>query len=128
MNEILVDAPAVETALRRHPRSDEVLTAEALVLLGDVHRRFDARRRALLAERIERQARYDAQELPDFRADTAVIRNSDWQVAPAPRDLCDRRVEITGPPTAKMVINALNSGARTFMADFEDSTSRPGRT
>jgi malate synthase len=123
VNEILIDAPAVETALRRHPRSDEVLTAEALVLLGDVHRRFDARRRALLAERIGRQARYDAQELPDFRADTAAIRNSDWQVAPAPRDLRDRRVEITGPPTAKMVINALNSGARTFMADFEDSTS-----
>jgi malate synthase len=123
MSGMLVEERAVDAAPSTHPRAGEVLSADALVLLGELHRRFDSRRRALLAERLDKQRRYDSGDLPDFRADTAAIRDSDWQVAPAPADLRDRRVEITGPPTAKMIINALNSGARTFMADFEDSTA-----
>ena len=106
-----------------HPRQDEILPAAALELIDDLHRRFDGRRRNLLAARLERQKRFDAGELPDFPEETAAIRESEWQVAPIPADLLDRRVEITGPTNAKMVINALNSGAKVFMADFEDATS-----
>ena len=73
--------------------------------------------------RIERQARFDAGELPDFPQETRDIRETDWTVGPIPADLQDRRVEITGPTNAKMVINALNSGAKVFMADFEDATA-----
>ena len=123
MSETLLAERTVEAAPSDHPRAAEILTPAALALLGAIHRRFDARRRDLLAARLEVQARYDAGELPDFRTDTAAIRAADWQVAPAPADLTDRRVEITGPTTRKMVINALNSGAKTFMADFEDSTA-----
>ena len=78
--------------------------------------------------RRERQARFDAGELPKFLPHTREIRESEWEVAPIPNDLTDRRVEITGPVDRKMVINALNSGARVFMADFEDSNSPRGRT
>jgi malate synthase len=115
--------PAVLASPSAHPRAKEVLTDEALDLIGELHCRFDARRKALLDARMERQKRFDAGELPDFRADSSSIRDGEWKVAPAPGDLQDRRVEITGPPTRKMVINALNSGAKVFMADFEDSTS-----
>ena len=107
----------------RVERAREVLTPEALGLLMDLHVRFDQRRLALLAERQARQRAFDAGELPDFLAATADIRRADWRVAPAPRDLADRRVEITGPTERKLVINALNSNANTFMADFEDSCS-----
>ncbi|MGN6282817.1 malate synthase A [Frateuria sp.] len=100
-----------------------LLTPEALAFLADLHQRFDARRRELLAARAERQARWDAGALPDFRADTQAIREGDWQVAPVPAALRDRRVEITGPVERKMIINALNSGAKVFMADFEDSST-----
>jgi malate synthase len=103
--------------------AQDVLTPDALELVAELHRRFDHRRRALLEKRMERQSRYDAGELPDFRDDTRHIRDGEWKVSPAPRDLQDRRVEITGPTNAKMVINALNSGARVFMADFEDATA-----
>ena len=102
---------------------DDILTPEARAFLEALHRRFDARRRALLAERQERQRRFDAGELPDFRSDTRAIRESDWSVAAIPPDLLDRRVEITGPTDRKMIVNALNSGARVFMADFEDATA-----
>lgn len=104
-------------------RAVEVLTPEALAFVADLHRRFDARRRELLAARVARQARFDAGELPDFLPDTADIRENDWTVAPIPADLRDRRVEITGPVDRKMIINALNCGAKVFMADFEDATS-----
>ncbi|HEY0053687.1 MAG TPA: malate synthase A, partial [Caulobacteraceae bacterium] len=104
-------------------RAAEILTPEALALVADLHRRFDGRRRSLLEARAARQARFDAGELPDFRLDTAEIRRGDWRVGSIPADLTDRRVEITGPTDRKMVINALNSGARVFMADFEDATS-----
>jgi malate synthase len=105
------------------PRYDEIVTAEALAFLAGLHRRFDGERRALLNARIEQQRRYDAGALPDFLDATRHIRESDWQVAPIPGDLLDRRVEITGPVDRKMVINALNCGASVYMADFEDANS-----
>jgi malate synthase len=105
------------------PGQAEVLTDEALAFLADLHRRFEARRQDLLAARRERQAAIDAGGTLDFLEATRAIREGDWQVRPAPAALRDRRVEITGPTTPKMVINALNSGARGFMADFEDSNS-----
>jgi malate synthase len=105
------------------PRSQDVLTPEALAFVAGLHRRFDGRRKALLAARAERQQEFDAGALPDFLPETAAIRAGDWTVAPIPADLIDRRVEITGPTDRKMVINALNSGAQAFMADFEDATA-----
>ncbi len=103
--------------------ADQVLTADALDFVAELHERFEGRRLSLLDKRLDRQERFDAGELPDFREDTREIREAEWTVSPAPRDLQDRRVEITGPTNAKMVINALNSGAKVFMADFEDATS-----
>ncbi|MCZ7658692.1 MAG: malate synthase A [Xanthobacteraceae bacterium] len=105
------------------PRYDEILTPEALTFLAELHRRFEARRTDLLARRAERQRRFDAGELPDFLPETAQVRAGDWRVAGIPRDLRDRRVEITGPVDRKMVINALNSGASVYMADFEDANA-----
>jgi malate synthase len=102
---------------------ESILTPAALAFLTRLHRRFNAERQHLLQARRERQARYDAGALPDFRADTAAIRASEWSVAAIPAALRDRRVEITGPVERKMIINALNSGAKVFMADFEDSSS-----
>ncbi|WP_324806072.1 malate synthase A [Sphingomonas sp. LY29] len=104
-------------------RSGEVLTEEALALVAALHRAFDERRHDLLTARLERQKAYDGGARPDFRPDTAAIRDGDWRIGGIPADLTDRRVEITGPTNAKMVINALNSGAKVFMADFEDATS-----
>src|SRR5919197_2654250 len=104
-------------------RAKEVLSPEALEFVAGLHRRFNPRREELLRAREERQERIAAGELPDFLPETREIREGDWQVAPVPRDLLDRRVEITGPVDRKMVINALNSGARCFMADFEDANS-----
>ena len=115
--------PAVEVLGAALPRSDEVLTPQALAFVAALHRRFDARRRELLSLREHRQARFDAGELPDFLAETREVREGDWRVGAIPADLLDRRVEITGPVDRKMIINALNSGARVFMADFEDATS-----
>jgi malate synthase len=105
------------------PRYEEILTPAALAFLGELHRRFEGKRDDILARRRERQARFDAGELPDFPAETRDIRESDWTVAPIPADLRDRRVEITGPVDRKMIINALNSGATHYMADFEDANS-----
>jgi malate synthase len=102
---------------------DALLTPAALAFLTQLHRRFDATRQQLLQARRQRQAGYDAGALPDFRADTISIRSGNWTVAPIPAALQDRRVEITGPVERKMIINALNSGAKVFMADFEDSSA-----
>lgn len=102
---------------------ESLLTSPARTFLAGLHRRFDARRLACLVARTKAQAAVDAGRLPEFREDTRAIRETEWQVAPLPAALRDRRVEITGPVDAKMVINALNSGANCFMADFEDSTS-----
>jgi malate synthase len=104
-------------------RAAEVLTPEALAFVASLQREFGAERKRLLDARVARQAELDAGTLPDFLAETQAVRESEWQVAPAPADLQDRRVEITGPVDRKMVINALNSGARVFMADFEDANS-----
>ena len=103
------------------PEFAHILTPEALAFVSQLHRRFEPRRRELLLRRAARQREFDAGATPDFLPETAAIRNSDWKVAPQPADLLDRRVEITGPTDRKMVINALNSGASTFMADFEDA-------
>jgi malate synthase len=123
------DSASLETVLgvaihaEKGARYEEILTPAALAFLADLHRSFDERRRALLARRADRQKLFDAGETPDFLAETRAIRDSDWQVAPIPADLLDRRVEITGPVDRKMIVNALNSGAKVFMADFEDATS-----
>ncbi len=106
--------------------ADAILTSEALAFVAELHRRFDATRRARLSERSVRRAELAAVQPGgafDFPSETAPIRAASWQVAPAPADLNDRRVEITGPVDRKMMINALNSGARVFMADLEDSCS-----
>jgi len=113
----------VELLAPREERDDEVLTPDALAFVAELHRRFDGTRRALLAARVKRRAQLDAGELPDFLPETRAVREGDWRVEPVPPDLQDRRVEITGPVDRKMVINALNSGARCFMADFEDANS-----
>ncbi len=100
-----------------------ILTPEAKAFLTALHQKFDHQRIALLNERRVQQASFDAGNFPTFLSETEHIRQSDWLAAPIPEDLQDRRVEITGPVDRKMVINALNSGAKTFMADFEDSNS-----
>jgi malate synthase len=105
------------------PGFDRVLTPEALALVATLHRAFNGRRRELLAARVERAKRLDAGERPDFLPETAAIRDGDWKIAPLPKALECRRVEITGPVEAKMVINAFNSGADSYMTDFEDSNS-----
>ncbi|HEY8394629.1 MAG TPA: malate synthase A [Thermaerobacter sp.] len=104
-------------------RYDEILTPEALAFIARLHREFNPTREALLRRRAERQAELDAGARPDFLAETRRVREDDWRVAPVPKDLQDRRVEITGPVDRKMMINALNSGARVFMADFEDANT-----
>src|SRR5437899_3743688 len=104
-------------------RMGEVLTPQALGFVARLHREFGGRRQELLRLRDERQTRIEAGEMPQFLVTTSSVRDSDWRVAEAPKDLQDRRVEITGPTDRKMLINALNSGAKVFMADFEDANS-----
>ncbi|SCU74310.1 Malate synthase [Cupriavidus necator] len=105
------------------PAYEDILTPEALALVDKLHRAFEPRRQELLAARVERVKRLDAGELPDFLPETKSIREGDWKVAPIPQALECRRVEITGPVEAKMVINAFNSGADSYMTDFEDSNT-----
>src|SRR6266540_2535555 len=102
---------------------DEILTPDALSLVAKLHRAFESHRRECLQRRQDRQEAFDRGESLDFLTETKHIREGDWTCAPIPPDLQDRRVEITGPTDRKMVINALNSGARVFMADFEDANS-----
>src|SRR6266571_5177003 len=127
MSQSTTELPQIEPGvlLQREPSagSDEVLTPAVLAFIAGLARRFAPRVRQILESRREAQARYDAGERPDFLEATREIREDHWTVAPIPADLLDRRVEITGPAEAKMVINGLNSGANTFMADFEDSLS-----
>src|ERR1700719_3343443 len=113
---ISIEAPA-------HRDAEAVLTPDALRFLTELHHRFDDRRRELLDKRAVRQKAIDAGQLPDFLPETESIRKADWKAAPIPKDLMDRRIEITGSVDRKMIINALNSGANVFMADFEDSNS-----
>ncbi|MCY1217299.1 Malate synthase A [compost metagenome] len=105
------------------PAYEDILTPEALALVDKLHRAFEPRRQELLAARVERAKRLDAGEIPDFLPETKSIREGDWKVAPIPQALECRRVEITGPVEAKMVINAFNSGADSYMTDFEDSNT-----
>ena len=119
-----LDLPAgvvIDGAIK--PGFEKVLTKEAVAFIADLQSKFNGRREELLAARVERQKRLDAGEKPDFVAATAKIRESDWTVAPLPKDILDRRVEITGPVDRKMIINALNCGANVFMADFEDAST-----
>ncbi len=111
----------VEIAAPITPGYAGILTPEALAFVALLHRKFEDRRQKLLARRQARQSEFDAGKLPDFLPETKPIRESAWEVSAQPQDLLDRRVEITGPTDRKMVINALNSGASTFMADFEDA-------
>jgi len=118
-----VTVPGVTVAALPDPAFQQILTPEALAFLAQLERTFGPERLRLLDARKERQKRLDASEKPDFLKETANIRAGDWKVAPLPKDLLDRRIEITGPVDRKMVINALNSGASCYMADFEDSTT-----
>jgi malate synthase len=121
--EYLFDSTEIALVGASRPGFAAILTPAALAFLAELHRHFDAKRLALLAARAQHQARFDAGALPDFLVETRAIRETDWRVAEIPKALRDRRVEITGPVERKMVINALNSGANVFMADFEDSTA-----
>jgi malate synthase len=108
---------------RLTPAFEEILNAQALAFVAKLARKFESRRRELMAARTRRQVEFDAGRMPDFLPQTKPTRDSEWTVAPVPRDLQDRRTEITGPTDRKMVINALNCGASVFMADFEDSNT-----
>jgi len=116
-----VPLAGVEILVEIAPQYSEILTPQALAFIARLHRQFDGRRQELLVRRAARQQEFDAGKLPDFLPETRQIRESHWTIAPQPADLLDRRVEITGPTDRKMVINALNCGASTFMADFEDA-------
>jgi len=118
-----VDLPGVEILAPITENHADVLSPEAIDFIVDLQRTFNVRRKELLNAREERQRRLDAGERPNFLEETRSIRESEWTVAPMPADIIDRRVEITGPVDRKMIINALNSGAKIFMADFEDSST-----
>ncbi|MGI8552167.1 MAG: malate synthase A [Dehalococcoidia bacterium] len=119
----MVQLQGIEIRGPKTGRAGEVLTPEALEFVAKLQREFNQTREDLLRKRSERQSRLEAGEMPDFLPATRSVREGEWQVAPPPRDLQDRRVEITGPVDRKMIINALNSGAMVFMADFEDANS-----
>ncbi|WP_262286368.1 malate synthase A [Micromonospora sp. MA102] len=119
----MANPAGIEVTGPMHPRYDEILTPEALSFLADLHRAFDARRRELLDRRRRREAELAGGALFDFLPETREIRESDWRVADPAPGLVDRRVEITGPTDAKMTINALNSGAKVWLADHEDANT-----
>jgi malate synthase len=123
MTELEIVTTDIDVLGEVRPEWDAILSDEALGFVAALHKEFNPRCLELLAAREARKARLDAGELPDFLPETRGIRESDWTVAPIPHDLRDRRVEITGPVDRKMIINALNSGANVFMADFEDANS-----
>src|SRR5512143_2238690 len=115
--------PGIEINGRITPDYAEILTPDAVAFAAKLQRAFGGRRTELLARRATRQAELDAGKLPEFLPETRAIRAADWTCASFPADIADRRVEITGPVDRKMVINALNSGASVFMADFEDANT-----
>src|SRR5216117_4146902 len=115
--------PGVEVTTPAPAGCEPILTPPALRFVASLARRFEPTRRDLLARRAARLQELEAGRLPDFLPETRALRERDWTVAPIPPDLQERKVEITGPVDRKMVINALNSGASAFMADFEDATS-----
>src|SRR5258708_2557819 len=117
------DAEGIEVTAAISSEFAEILTPEALNFVAKLARTFESRRQELLQHRAQRQAELDAGKLPDYLPENEHIRQADWTIASLPVDLQDRRVEITGPVDRKMVINAVNSGAKVFMADFEDAHS-----
>ena len=117
----MIETEDVSISATMRPGFERVLTAEALELVAKLHRQFESRRQELLAKRVARAKRLDAGERPNLLAETQHVREGNWTIAPLPADLQCRRVEITGPVERKMIINALNSGADAYMADFEDS-------
>jgi malate synthase len=119
----MIDLPPGVRITRDSTHAGEVLTPEGLAFVAQLYRNFNPERVRLQRDRAARQARFDAGELPDFKPNPIESEDPDWRVAPAPADFDDRRVEITGPAEPKMMINALNSGASVFMADFEDALS-----
>lgn len=123
MRNMQSQSTAVSISAPVSAEQEQILSDDALEFVVQLHRTFDGTRRHLLDQRRKRQEAIDAGEMPNFLPETEAIRNSTWTVAPIPPDLMDRRVEITGPVDRKMIINALNSGANVFMADFEDSNS-----
>ncbi|MFN8372487.1 MAG: malate synthase A [Anaerolineae bacterium] len=118
-----MNTTSLEITGKMQPGYETVLTSDAVAFVAKLARAFTTRRNELLERRQQRRQQLDRGVLPDFLLETARVRSGDWKVAPLPADLLDRRVEITGPTDRKMVINALNSGARVFMADFEDSNA-----
>ncbi len=123
MNQLPLKTEGIEIKAPSVTAAPEILTADALRFIARLSRKFQPTRSALLDARTFRQTEINEGKMPDFQASTKKIRESDWQVAPIPKDLMDRRVEITGPVERKMMVNAFNSGANVFMADFEDSNS-----
>ncbi len=115
--------PGIEISGRITPEYARILTPEAVAFAAKLQRAFGPRRAELLAMRAKRQTEFDAGKLPDFLAETRSVREGSWTCAPVPADIADRRVEITGPVDRKMIVNALNSGASVFMADFEDANT-----
>ena len=115
--------PGIEIAGRVSSEFAEILTPEAMAFTARLQRAFGDRRLELLSLRAKRQAEFDAGKLPDFLPETRAVREGDWTCSPVTADIQDRRVEITGPVDRKMIINALNSGASVFMADFEDANT-----
>ena len=115
--------PGIEVSGRITPEFAQILTPEAMAFVARLQRAFGGRRDELLARRGARQAAFDAGKLPDFLPETRSVREGDWTCAPYGADIADRRVEITGPVDRKMIVNALNSGANVFMADFEDANT-----
>ena len=115
--------PGIEITGRISDPFTEILTTDAVAFAARLQRAFGGRRAELLARRAQRQREWDAGKLPDFLSETRAIRDADWTCASVPADIQNRRVEITGPVDRKMIINALNSGANVFMADFEDANT-----
>src|SRR4030095_7582746 len=115
--------PGIEITGRITPEYAQILTPEAMAFVALLQRAFGGRRDELLALRAKRQGDFDAGKLPDFLPETRAVREGDWICAPVGADIEDRRVEITGPVDRKMIVNALNSGAQVFMADFEDANT-----
>ncbi|HCR75625.1 MAG TPA: malate synthase A, partial [Chryseobacterium sp.] len=113
----------IQLKIKEQQNFEEVFTNDLIDFLVELHQNFNPKRIQLLEDRKIRQKEFDKGILPEFLEETKEIRNGNWICAPLPKDLLDRRVEITGPVDRKMIINALNSGASTFMADFEDSNS-----
>ena len=120
---MITEAKGLQITGNIKPGYEQILTAEALQFIERMERHFSGRRAELLERRKSVQEELNQGMLPDFLEETKHIRESDWTIAPLPNDLQDRRVEITGPVDRKMIINAMNSGANVFMADFEDANS-----